>query len=159
MQLKSDLDISEKKIYQWQSSTASLKPWTKCDFRAMPRLHNNSGALNLPLSRGRGEGMNGLFNPFCCSIGGKVKSDCCIAPSVALCADENFLWQKAALILSFLAEKGSVLMLFLCCQIPSRAKRKQAILDVRTISAIKAGPCVSGIHFLRSIWLTPGKIK
>lgn len=39
---------------------------------------------------------------------------CYINPSVAPCADGNFLWEKAALILSFPDDKGSVLMLFLC---------------------------------------------
>lgn len=45
-----------------------------------------------------------------------------IAPCVVLCEDGNFLWQKAALILTFLDDKASVLMLFLCCQIPNWAK-------------------------------------
>lgn len=63
---KSSQHLRKKKIIgsQAQPQCQTVKPRTKCDFRTMPRLHNNSGALNLPHPGSKGKEMNGLFNPF-----------------------------------------------------------------------------------------------
>lgn len=50
-------------------------------------------------------------------------------------------------------------LLFLYHQITNIAKRKCAILGMKTINEIKASPSVSVIHFLRNIWHAQGKIK